>query len=57
MLRGNKTIGILREVKNKWERRAPLAPKHVEKLIKDDGLRVLVQVNATYNCSETMMSI
>ena len=43
MLRGNKTVGILREVKNKWERRAPLAPHHVEKLIKDHKLRVLVQ--------------
>ena len=41
-LRGNKCIGIVREVKNKWERRAPLAPTNVARLVKD-GLRVLIQ--------------
>jgi alpha-aminoadipic semialdehyde synthase len=42
MLRGNRVIGILRESKNKWEQRAPLAPKHVERLVKQ-GVRVIVQ--------------
>ena len=41
-LRGNRVIGIVREVKNKWERRAPLAPKNVAKLV-SDGVRVLIQ--------------
>jgi len=35
-------IGILREVKNKWERRTPLIPSDVSTLTKQ-GVRVLVQ--------------
>lgn len=35
-------IGILREVKNKWERRVPLTPSDVEILVKQ-GIQVLVQ--------------
>lgn len=42
MLRGNMCIGIVREVYNKWERRAPLCPEHVARLV-SSGLRVLVQ--------------
>lgn len=36
-------IGIVREVYNKWERRAPLCPKHVANLVQNHGIRVLVQ--------------
>ncbi|EGD76105.1 hypothetical protein PTSG_00811 [Salpingoeca rosetta] len=35
-------IAVRRETKNRWERRAPLVPKHVRKL-KRMGFRVLVQ--------------
>ncbi|CAE8595750.1 unnamed protein product [Polarella glacialis] len=35
-------IGVRREDKNKWERRAPIAPRHVEALV-NQGLRVVVQ--------------
>ena len=35
-------IGILREVKNKWERRTPLIPSDVASLV-SSGVRVLVQ--------------
>jgi alpha-aminoadipic semialdehyde synthase len=35
-------IGIRRETKHKWERRAPLLPSHVENLSKD-GIQVIVQ--------------
>lgn len=35
-------IGLRREDKNKWERRAPLAPRHVDELVKQ-GLKVVVQ--------------
>ena len=38
----NATIAILRECKNKWERRCSLTPVEVEKLVKM-GLKVLVQ--------------
>lgn len=37
-----RVIGILREEKNKWERRCALTPKEV-KLLTQDGLRVIVQ--------------
>jgi alpha-aminoadipic semialdehyde synthase len=37
-----KCVGILREVKNKWERRTPLIPNDVKKLT-DRGIRVLIQ--------------
>jgi alpha-aminoadipic semialdehyde synthase len=43
-LKGNKVVGLVREVYNKWERRAPLTPAHVKKLA-NDGIRVLVQVS------------
>ena len=36
------TLGIVRECYSMWERRAPLTPTHVEKLVKA-GSRVLVQ--------------
>lgn len=35
-------VGIVREVYNKWERRAPLTPAHVAQLVKC-GVRVVVQ--------------
>ena len=41
-LQGNKVVGIVKEVYNKWERRAPLCPVHVQRLI-TEGCRVLVQ--------------
>jgi alpha-aminoadipic semialdehyde synthase len=36
-------IGIRLEDKNKWERRTPLVPLHVNKLVKEYGLEVCVQ--------------
>ena len=36
-------FGISRELKNKWERRVPLTPFHVEKLIKDYHADVYIQ--------------
>ena len=42
MLRGNKVVGVVREAYNKWERRAPLCPQHVQRLVRD-GIQVLVQ--------------
>mmetsp|Transcript_26945 Transcript_26945/g.86625 ORF Transcript_26945/g.86625 Transcript_26945/m.86625 type:complete len:1038 (-) Transcript_26945:1363-4476(-) len=41
-MRGTRAIGILREVKNKWERRAPLTPSHVADLVKQ-GISVYIQ--------------
>ena len=41
-LKGNRVIGIVREVYNKWERRTPLCPTHVQRLARS-GVRVLVQ--------------
>jgi alpha-aminoadipic semialdehyde synthase len=38
-----KRIGLRREDKNPWERRAPLIPTHVTELIKKESLEVLVQ--------------
>lgn len=35
-------IGIVKEVYNKWERRTPLTPAHVQRLVKK-GIRVLVE--------------
>jgi len=37
------TLGIRRETKNKWERRVPLTPKHVEELITKSNIKVIVQ--------------
>jgi alpha-aminoadipic semialdehyde synthase len=36
-------IGIRREDKNRWERRAPLTPLHVRELVRDHGRRVAVE--------------
>ena len=36
------TIGILRECKNKWERRCSLTPREVEQIVAV-GIKVLVQ--------------
>ncbi|OQX52516.1 MAG: hypothetical protein B5M54_08735 [Candidatus Aminicenantes bacterium 4484_214] len=36
-------IGIRREDKNIWERRAPLIPSHVQDLIRNEGLEIMVQ--------------
>jgi alpha-aminoadipic semialdehyde synthase len=36
-------IGIRREDKNRWERRAPLTPEHVHELVYERGLSVAVQ--------------
>jgi saccharopine dehydrogenase (NAD+, L-lysine-forming) len=38
-----KTIGIIRETKNEWERRTPLTPADVHELINSMPLNVLVQ--------------
>eukprot|EP00301_Raphidiophrys_heterophryoidea_P005098 c12175_g1_i1.p1 GENE.c12175_g1_i1~~c12175_g1_i1.p1 ORF type:complete len:1027 (-),score=258.83 c12175_g1_i1:170-3250(-) len=38
----SKCIGIVREVYSKWERRVPLCPQHIEKLVASN-VRVLVQ--------------
>ncbi|KAI9017090.1 Saccharopine dehydrogenase-domain-containing protein [Gaertneriomyces semiglobifer] len=37
------SIGIRREAKNRWERRVPLMPDHVERLVKELGAKVFVQ--------------
>jgi saccharopine dehydrogenase (NAD+, L-lysine-forming) len=37
------TIGIRREDVNRWERRAPLTPREVARLVTDEGIRVVVQ--------------
>ena len=36
-------IGIRREDKNRWERRAPLSPEHVRRLINDHGVNICIQ--------------
>ncbi|KAJ2784663.1 hypothetical protein H4R18_000954 [Coemansia javaensis] len=40
-------VGIRREDKNRWERRVPLTPAHVKRLIAETGARVLVQPSNT----------
>ncbi|EGC29130.1 hypothetical protein DICPUDRAFT_51448 [Dictyostelium purpureum] len=42
------SLGIRREDKNRWERRAPLAPSHVEDLVKK-GIKVIVQPSTLRN--------
>ncbi|KAN0000432.1 hypothetical protein ACTFIZ_000856 [Dictyostelium cf. discoideum] len=42
------SLGIRREDKNRWERRAPLAPSHVEELVKK-GIKVIVQPSTLRN--------
>ena len=39
-----RVVGILREQKNKWERRVSITPKEAEQLVKE-GLRVVVQTS------------
>ena len=39
---GQKVMAIRRETQSVWERRAPLGPQHVRKLVKK-GVKVLVQ--------------
>lgn len=36
-------LGIRREDKNRWERRAPLTPQHVEELVREQGRTIAVQ--------------
>lgn len=36
-------LGIRREDKNRWERRVPLTPLHVEELVREQGRTVVVQ--------------
>lgn len=38
-----KAIGLRREDKSRWERRAPLTPLHVERLVREYGMMVYVQ--------------
>lgn len=38
-----KVIGILREIKSKWERRCALTPREVKQLVAEGGIKVLVQ--------------
>jgi glycosyltransferase involved in cell wall biosynthesis len=38
-----KVIAIRREDQSLWERRAPLSPNHVRKLVNKNGFRVLIQ--------------
>ncbi|RME73572.1 MAG: hypothetical protein D6784_11730 [Chloroflexi bacterium] len=37
------TIAIRREDKNEWERRVPLTPAHVARLVQEHGIRFIVQ--------------
>jgi Alanine dehydrogenase/PNT, N-terminal domain len=39
-------LGIRREDKNRWERRAPLTPAHVQELVREQGVSVVVQPSA-----------
>ena len=39
---GQKVMAIRRETQSVWERRAPLGPQHVRKLVKK-GVKVLIQ--------------
>eukprot|EP00761_Pharyngomonas_kirbyi_P003637 gb/GECH01003641.1/.p1 GENE.gb/GECH01003641.1/~~gb/GECH01003641.1/.p1 ORF type:complete len:922 (+),score=233.67 gb/GECH01003641.1/:1-2766(+) len=45
-LKGNGTLGIIRETKNKWEGRVALTPEHVRQLIAS-GIKVIVQPSNT----------
>ena len=53
-MESRKTIGILREVKSKWERRCALTPKEVKEMTADGSIRVLVQPSPSrcYNDEE-----
>lgn len=48
---GKWAIGIRREDKNRWERRAPLAPSHVKELVKR-GITVIVQPSSLRTYSD-----
>ena len=50
-------LAIRRETINVWERRAPLSPRHVRKLVKD-GIKVIVQPSnrRAYNMQVTIHS-
>ena len=37
------TLGMRREDKNRWERRVPLVPKHVQELKKKYGIKTIIQ--------------
>ena len=39
----NNIIGLRREDKNPWEKRVPLIPSHIRELVKDQGLKFIVQ--------------
>jgi len=39
----NNSLGILREEKNKWERRVPLIPNHIRKLKDEHGINAIIQ--------------
>jgi alpha-aminoadipic semialdehyde synthase len=44
-------LGIRREDKNRWERRAPVAPTHVKELVQK-GIKVLVQPSSLRTFSD-----
>ena len=37
------TIGIVRETKNKWERRVPLTPDDLKKLLSENSFKTIIQ--------------
>ena len=42
-MESKRTIGIIREVKSKWERRCAITPVQVQALVASGSIRVLVQ--------------
>ena len=42
-MHGNSIIGIIRESRSKWERRCPLSPLDVKYLIREHGMRIIIQ--------------
>jgi alpha-aminoadipic semialdehyde synthase len=42
-MENKKCIGIVRECKNKWERRCSLTPTEVRKLVNEENIKVIVQ--------------
>lgn len=40
------TLGIRREDKNRWERRVPITPQHVQELRKKHGIQTVIQPSA-----------
>lgn len=52
-----KCVAIRRETVNAWERRAPLAPHHVRKLVAD-GVKVIIQPsNRRAYCGNSKMTL